>query len=108
MACIGPAGEKLALIASVMNNKGRAAGRSGLGAVMGSKKLKAVAVQGTLKPSTVAQPAEVLREMRKRHVAALSRATSPLLHAIGTPGIYDIMLQDRRRAGQELGAASPS
>ena len=40
VACIGPAGEKVALIAAVMNNKGRAAGRSGLGAVMGSKKLK--------------------------------------------------------------------
>jgi aldehyde:ferredoxin oxidoreductase len=89
VACIGPAGEKLALIASVMNNKGRAAARSGLGAVMGSKKLKAVAVQGTLKPSTFA-PAEELREMRKRHVGALS-GPYPLLHGMGTPGIYEIM-----------------
>ncbi len=87
MACIGPAGEKVALIASVMNNKGRAAGRSGLGAVMGSKKLKAVAVQGTCGPER--QPAEVLREMRKRHVAALA-GHAPQLHAEGTPGIYDI------------------
>jgi aldehyde:ferredoxin oxidoreductase len=46
VACIGPSGEKLSLIASVMNEKGRAAGRSGLGAVMGSKKLKALAVRG--------------------------------------------------------------
>ena len=48
VACIGPAGEKLSLIACVMNNKGRAAARSGLGAVMGSKKLKAVVAKGNL------------------------------------------------------------
>lgn len=35
IACIGPSGENLSLIAAVMNNKGRAAARSGLGAVMG-------------------------------------------------------------------------
>jgi len=48
IACIGPAGEALSLISCIINNKGRAAGRSGLGAVMGSKKLKAVAVNGSL------------------------------------------------------------
>lgn len=47
VACIGPAGENLVNFASVMNDKGRAAGRSGVGAVMGSKNLKAVAVRGT-------------------------------------------------------------
>ncbi len=47
VACIGPAGEKLSLIASIMNEMGRAAGRSGVGAVMGSKNLKAVVVVGT-------------------------------------------------------------
>ena len=46
VACIGQAGEKLSLISAVMNDNGRAAGRSGIGAVMGSKKLKAVAVMG--------------------------------------------------------------
>jgi aldehyde:ferredoxin oxidoreductase len=49
MVCIGPGGEKLSLISCVINDKGRAAGRSGLGAVMGSKKLKAIAVKGELK-----------------------------------------------------------
>ncbi len=43
VANIGPAGEKLSLISAIINNKGRAAGRSGVGAVMGSKKLKAIA-----------------------------------------------------------------
>jgi len=46
VASIGPAGEKLSLISCVIHDKGRAAGRSGLGAIMGSKKLKAVAVIG--------------------------------------------------------------
>jgi aldehyde:ferredoxin oxidoreductase len=46
VACIGPAGEKRVLFASIMNDKHRAAGRSGVGAVMGSKNLKAVVVRG--------------------------------------------------------------
>jgi aldehyde:ferredoxin oxidoreductase len=47
IACIGPAGEKLVKFASIIVNRGRAAGRCGLGAVMGSKNLKAIAVRGT-------------------------------------------------------------
>lgn len=47
VACIGPGGEKQVLFATVMNDKDRAAGRSGMGAVMGSKNLKAVVVKGT-------------------------------------------------------------
>ncbi len=46
VACIGMAGEKQSLISCILTDMGRAAGRSGLGAVMGSKKLKAVVVQG--------------------------------------------------------------
>lgn len=49
VACIGPAGEKKVLFAAIMNDKDRAAGRSGVGAVMGSKNLKAVVVRGTQK-----------------------------------------------------------
>ncbi len=47
VACIGPAGEKRVRFAAIMNDKHRAAGRSGVGAVMGSKNLKAIAVRGT-------------------------------------------------------------
>ena len=47
MACIGPAGEKCSLISAIINDGGRAAGRSGLGMVMGSKKLKAVVARPT-------------------------------------------------------------
>ncbi|MBN1815007.1 MAG: aldehyde ferredoxin oxidoreductase family protein [Anaerolineae bacterium] len=49
VACIGPAGEHLVKMAAVMNDHGRAAGRTGMGAVMGSKNLKAVAVRGKAK-----------------------------------------------------------
>ena len=55
VACIGPAGEHLALFANIMNDMHRAAGRTGVGAVMGSKNLKAVAVVGT-GAVTVADP----------------------------------------------------
>jgi aldehyde:ferredoxin oxidoreductase len=46
VACIGPAGEKRSLISGVVNDGGRLAARSGLGSVMGSKRLKAIAVRG--------------------------------------------------------------
>jgi aldehyde:ferredoxin oxidoreductase len=44
--CIGPAGENLVRYAAIMTGDARAAGRAGLGAVMGSKRLKAIAIQG--------------------------------------------------------------
>ena len=46
IACIGPAGENLIPFASIMNDKDRAAGRGGVGAVMGSKNLKAITASG--------------------------------------------------------------
>lgn len=74
VACIGPAGERLVRFASVMADKSRAAGRTGMGAVMGAKRLKAVAVRGT-RPIEVARPrefrelvAEVIQKIRKHPV----------------------------------------
>jgi aldehyde:ferredoxin oxidoreductase len=46
VACIGPAGEKLSLISGICNDSGRLAARNGVGAVMGSKRLKAVVLNG--------------------------------------------------------------
>ncbi len=46
VACIGPAGENEVLTACIINDKGHALGRGGLGAVMGSKNLKAIAIKG--------------------------------------------------------------
>jgi aldehyde:ferredoxin oxidoreductase len=68
VACIGPAGEKLVLFACIMNEMHRAAGRSGVGAVMGSKNLKALVVSGS-GGVTVADPeafkAAVLKSRKK-------------------------------------------
>ncbi len=51
IACIGPAGENLVRFACIINDLHRAAGRSGVGAVMGSKNLKAVVVNGSVRPA---------------------------------------------------------
>jgi aldehyde:ferredoxin oxidoreductase len=86
VACIGPSGEKLALTAAVMNNKGRAAARSGLAAVMGSKKLKAIALKGSLKiPLPDEQKAE---DMRKNHLANMGPRTK-FMRDFGTPGLFN-------------------
>ena len=58
VACVGPAGEKLIKYACIMNDSGRAAGRCGMGALMGSKNLKAVVVAGNQRPE-VADSAKV-------------------------------------------------
>jgi aldehyde:ferredoxin oxidoreductase len=60
VACIGPSGESRSLIASIITDDGRAAARSGVGAVMGSKHLKAVAVRGSGKVE-VGNPGEMSR-----------------------------------------------
>jgi aldehyde:ferredoxin oxidoreductase len=56
--CIGPAGEKMVSISCLMHRLGNAAARTGMGAVMGSKNLKAVAVRGTKKKMSLAKPKE--------------------------------------------------
>jgi aldehyde:ferredoxin oxidoreductase len=88
VACIGPAGEKLSLIAAIMTDRGSAAGRSGLGAVMGSKKLKAVVARGT-QTVTVADK-EAVGRLRTEHVKGLM-APGPMnlegLHKFGTSAL---------------------
>lgn len=66
VACIGRAGERQVRFAGIINDAGRAAGRCGLGALMGSKNLKAVAVSGNLKP----EPADgkKLRDLAKQAI----------------------------------------
>lgn len=67
VAAIGPAGERLVAFACITHNRGRQAGRCGLGAVMGSKNLKAVAVRGD-RAVELAQPrafGETVREARR-------------------------------------------
>ncbi len=72
VSCIGPAGEKQILLACVMNDEQRAAGRGGAGAVMGSKNLKAVAARGNGKvpiadAETLKQAAKNVREAITHH-----------------------------------------
>ena len=86
LACIGPSGESVSLIAAVMNNKGRAAGRSGLGAVMGSKKLKAIVLKGNMKVPMADEKAA--NDMRKRHLANMGPRTK-FMREFGTAGLFD-------------------
>ena len=84
VVCIGPAGENLVRFANIMCPTKRAAGRTGMGAVMGSKNLKAIAVRGS-KDICIARPDEFLnvcREMRKQTV-------SKELSEMGTPFLMD-------------------
>ncbi len=66
VACIGQAGEKLALISCIMTDHGSTAGRSGLGAVMGSKKLKAVVARGTMDVPIANR--DTLMNLRAEHI----------------------------------------
>jgi aldehyde:ferredoxin oxidoreductase len=78
VACIGPAGERLVKMASIMNDKHRAAGRSGVGAVMGSKNLKAVVVRGTQRV-TLAEPEgmrDLCRTVRQEVAADVKKGSS--------------------------------
>lgn len=83
VAAIGLAGEKLSRIACIINDKTRAAGRTGLGAVMGSKNLKAIAVRGT-RDVTVAKPEEFLEYVKEFHERMKGPATQKY-RALGTP-----------------------
>jgi aldehyde:ferredoxin oxidoreductase len=68
VASIGLAGEKLSRIACIINEKTRAAGRTGLGAVMGSKNLKAIAVRGThdIVPAKPDEFMDMVKEFHER------------------------------------------
>jgi aldehyde:ferredoxin oxidoreductase len=89
VAGIGPAGERLVRFACIINDKHRAAGRSGVGAVMGSKNLKAVAVRGT-RGVEIAQPAEFMKAvwaMRKRLAESSARQG---MTELGTASTIDL------------------
>jgi len=81
VACIGQSGENLSLISAVIN-KGRTAARSGLGAVLGSKRLKAVAVKGNMKVPLADE--KRTNELRKEYLGKLGGHIA-WLKPIGTP-----------------------
>ena len=90
VACIGPAGENLVKLAAIMNDKHRAAGRGGVGAVMGSKKLKAIVARGTGK--TEVDDKERLNEAVKRSRLLLKKnaVTDKSLPVYGTPVLVNL------------------
>jgi aldehyde:ferredoxin oxidoreductase len=90
VAAIGPAGENLALIAAIVNDKHRAAARSGVGAVMGSKNLKAVAVRGDLKPALYDEAAlrAIVREANLQLAADIKKGSSMRIY--GTSYVPDV------------------
>ncbi len=85
---IGPAGEKGVLFANIVNDTGSVAGRCGLGAVMGSKNLKAVAVRGGGRAAYA--DAQKARELSKSATEKLKRhLLAQTLHEMGTNGALD-------------------
>ncbi len=84
---IGPAGENLVRFANVMTGIKNSAGRTGMGCVMGSKNLKAVAVRGTL-DIQIARPLEAF-EYNKRFIDQITSAkVNQTQGALGTPFIW--------------------
>ncbi|MBI4285087.1 MAG: hypothetical protein HY670_04190, partial [Chloroflexi bacterium] len=96
IASIGPAGENLVRFACVMNDKHRAAGRNGVGAVMGSKNLKAIAARGS-KGVKVSRPEEFVRvcQQSARFQAEIGRTERryKALRGSGAPMWLDYMMQ---------------
>ena len=74
VTCIGLSGEKKALISCIITQRGAAAGRSGLGAVMGAKQLKAIVARGNGTVS-IADP-QAVDDLRKQYLTALNDKTS--------------------------------
>ncbi len=110
VTCIGPAGEKLAPIAGIMSDgeNGRPAARGGLGAVMGSKRLKAIAVTGTKRPPVVHD--DKLRPLVKQMTLRIKETTASL-RDYGTAGgvltseaIGDLAIQNWKRGAWREGA----
>jgi aldehyde:ferredoxin oxidoreductase len=89
--CIGPAGENLCRIASIMNDRERALARGGTGAVMGSKNLKAIVVEGKDRPEIVDKERFKFMLYETRKLLAANPVTSQALPEFGTVVLMNIM-----------------
>ena len=94
-ALIGPAGEQMSYIACVMNDSHRAAGRGGSGAVMGSKKLKALVVSGNLPIEVADRPAllELNKETTKWDKEGPIAPIFSFTSQFGTGGSYESCIE---------------
>lgn len=99
VACIGPAGEKLSLISGIVNDDGRLAARGGVGAVMGSKRLKAVVARGRLRPPLA--DARAFKAASSPYLTLFRRKPSSLSGRI--PGLMARLLPWFRRLRAQLG-----
>ena len=91
---IGIAGEKQVLLAAIMNDKDRAAGRSGVGAVMGSKKLKGIVVKSTRRNSDdCLADVEALKVANKEVMVNIKEngLTGGGLRALGTASLVNVI-----------------
>jgi aldehyde:ferredoxin oxidoreductase len=88
-ACCGVAGENLVRFACVRTGVKNAAGRCGLGAVMGSKNLKAIAARGT-QGIKVAHPEEMLETVEQLKEYIMSSKITSILGTVGTPLLYEV------------------
>jgi len=88
VACIGPAGERQVPFANIMHDYDRAAGRTGMGAVMGSKNLKAVVAWGTARVS-VADPETLRRLVEASRPSFEKYPISRAFRALGTAAGVD-------------------
>ncbi len=92
VSSIGLAGENQVLFAAVVNDLHRAAGRSGVGAVMGSKNLKAIAVRGTKGVGNLADPKEFMRITKeKKKILADNAVTGQGLPTYGTQVLMNVI-----------------
>ncbi len=89
--CIGPAGENLSFIASIMNDRERSLARGGTGAVMGSKNLKAIVVEGKHRPEIEDKERFKFLLYETRKLLAASPLTSQALPEFGTVVLMNIM-----------------
>jgi aldehyde:ferredoxin oxidoreductase len=92
IASIGPAGEAQSLLAGILSERGRIAARGGVGAVMGSKNLKAVAVRGGVARIRIAHRAK-LKEASQRYLSVLKGSEfANGLTAAGTGGALSFLV----------------
>jgi aldehyde:ferredoxin oxidoreductase len=88
VAAIGPAGEKQVKMAAVLNDNARAAGRTGMGAVMGAKRLKAVVVGGRNKVP-LADPVAFRAAAKEATAIVREDFASEMFRELGTAGWMD-------------------
>ncbi|HKX95117.1 MAG TPA: aldehyde ferredoxin oxidoreductase family protein [Methylibium sp.] len=92
ISSIGLAGENGVLYAAIVNDLHRAAGRSGVGAVMGSKNLKAVAVRGTKGVGNIANPKAFMKAtFEKKKILADNAVTGSGLPTYGTQVLMNVI-----------------